>query len=92
MLCNDILETETRKSQWTASVMIQIPKKKLSKKCSDRTRISVTSYSSKVLLKIILNKVTSKAEEIPAESQAGFRKDLSTVEQILKLWTICEES
>ena len=48
------------------------------------------SHPSKILLTIILNRIMPKVEDFLHESQAGFRKDRSTVEQILNLRLICE--
>ena len=44
--------------------------------------ISIISHSSKVMLKVILNRLRHQAEEIIAEKQAGFRAGRSTIEQI----------
>ena len=52
------------------------------KKCSNYRTISLISHLSKVLLKIINNRLKAKAEEILAEEQAGFRSGRGTVEQI----------
>jgi len=62
----------------------------MSKKCSEHRTISLISHPSKVLLTIILNRIKPGIEEILDDSQAGFRKDRSTVEQILNLRLLCE--
>ena len=51
---------------------------------------SHTSRPSKLVLKIILNRLKPKAE-IVAEEQAGFRAGMSTTEQIFILRIICEK-
>ncbi|XP_042881951.1 uncharacterized protein LOC122259316 [Penaeus japonicus] len=89
-LCNRILQTGKWPTQWTQSILIPIPKKKMSKKCSEHRTISLISHPSKVLLTIILNRIKPGIEEILDDSQAGFRKDRSTVEQILNLRLLCE--
>ena len=43
------------------------------------------------MLKIILNRFKSQAEEIIAEEQAGFRAGRSTTEQIFNLRILCEK-
>ena len=43
------------------------------------------------MLKIILNRLTSHAEKIIAEEQAGFRAGRSTTEQIFNLRILCEK-
>ena len=53
--------------------------------------ISLISHPSKVMLKIILNRLKSQAEVIIAKEQAGFRKGRSTTEQIFNLRILCEK-
>ena len=53
--------------------------------------IGLISHSSKVMLKIILNRVKPKAEKISAAEQAGFRAGRSTTEQIFNLRILCEK-
>ena len=49
------------------------------------------SHPSKVMLKIILNRLKPQAEKIIAEEQAGFRAGRSTTEQIFDLRILCEK-
>ena len=49
------------------------------------------SHPSKVMLKIILNRLRPQAEKIIAEEQAGFRAGRSTTEQIFNLRILCEK-
>ena len=53
--------------------------------CQNCRTISLISHSSKVMLKIILNKLKPRAEEIIAKKQAWFRTGRSTTEQIFIL-------
>ena len=46
---------------------------------------------SKVILKIIVNRLNPQAEKIIAEEQAGFRVGSSTIEQIFILRILCEK-
>ena len=57
--------------------------------CQNYRTISLISHSSKVKLKIILNRLPPQAEII-AEEQAGFRAGRSTTEQI-HLRILCEK-
>ena len=59
--------------------------------CQNYRTISLISHPSKVMLKIILNRLQAKAEEIIAEEQAGFRAGRSTTEQMFNLRILCEE-
>ena len=81
-LCNEILRTKKWPSQWTESVLITIPKKNNSRKCTDYRTISLISHASKVMLKVIQKRITPRIEEVLSESQAGFRRGRSTVQQI----------
>ena len=58
------------------------PKKGNLQLCQNYRTISLIGHPSKVMLKIILNTIQPKAEEIIAEEQAGFRVGRSTTEQI----------
>ena len=53
--------------------------------------ISLIIHPSKVMLKVLLNRLKPQAEEIIAEEQAGFRTGRSTTEQIFNLRIICEK-
>lgn len=59
--------------------------------CQNYRTISLISHASKVMLKIILNRLQHQAEEIIAEEQAGFRRGRSTTEQIFNLRVLCEK-
>ena len=52
--------------------------------------ISLISYSRKVMLKVIFNRLKLQAEEMSAEEQAGFRAGRSITKQIFNLRTLCE--
>ena len=64
-------------------VNLPIPKKVDLKKCSNYRTISLISHISKILLRIILNRLIPQVEDILAEEQAGFRINQSTTEHIL---------
>ena len=51
----------------------------------------IPHHPSKVMLKIILNRLKPEVEAIIAEEQAGFRAGRSTTEQIFNLRIICEK-
>ena len=52
---------------------------------------SHTSRPSKLILKIILNRLKPQAEKIMAEEQAGFTAGRTTTEQIFNLRILCEK-
>ena len=78
-------------SQWIKYVIIPIPKKGTSTKFSNYRTLSLISHPSKILLRIILNRLILQDELILAEEQAGFRKSRSTIEQILNIRLLIEK-
>ena len=76
----------------TRSLVITIPKEGNLQQCQNYRTTSLISHSSKVMLKIILNRWKPEAEKIIAEEQAaGFRAGRSTKEQIFNLRILCEK-
>jgi exonuclease III len=90
-LCQKIWEEKKWPKEWTQSLVIPLPKKGNLKLCQNYRTISLISHPSKVMLRIILNRLKSKAEELLAEEQAGFRAGRSTVEQIFNCRVIIEK-
>ena len=73
-------------------MLITIPKKANSRKCSDHRTISLISHASKVLLKIIQKRISPRIEEVHSESQAGFRRGRSIVEQMTTVRILNEKA
>ena len=71
--CNKICQTGEWPTPWTQSLVIKLPKKGNLQQCQNYGTISLISHPSKVMLKIILNKLKPQAEKIIGEEQAGFR-------------------
>ena len=71
-ICNRIWRTGEWPTPWTQSLIITLPKKGNLQLCQNYRTISLISHSSKVMLKVILNRLKLQAEEIIAEEQAGF--------------------
>ena len=91
-LCNEILEKHMCNAQWNESILIAIPKKSNSRKCSDYRTISLISHAAKVMLKILQKRVPPRIEEILSESQVGFRPGRSTTEQITNVRLLIEKA
>ena len=70
---------------------ITLPKKGNLQQCQNYRTISLISHPSKVILKIILNRLKPQAEKIIAEEQAGFTAGTSTTEQVFNLRILCEK-
>ena len=84
-ICNKIWQTGKWPTLWTQSLVITLPKKGNLQQCPNYQIISLISHQSKVMLKIILNRLKPQAEKINAEEQAGFRAGRSTTEQNFNL-------
>ena len=63
-------------------MVITFPKKSNLHQCQNYQTISLIGHSSKVMLKIILNRLKPQVEKIIAEEKAGFKAETSTTEQI----------
>ena len=81
-ICNTIWQTGEWHTPWTWSLVITLPKKGNLQQCQNYRTISLIRHASKVILKIILNRLKPQAEKLIAEEQAGFRAGRSTTEQI----------
>ena len=76
--------------QGSQSLVITLPNKSNLQQCQNYRTISLISHPSKVMLKILLNRLKPKAEII-AEEQAGFRAGRNTTEQIFSLRILYEK-
>ena len=73
IICQHIWETKTWPEEWTKSLIIMIQKKGNLRCCNNYRTISLISHPSKIMLRIILNRLKGKAEELLSEEQADFR-------------------
>jgi hypothetical protein len=62
-----------------------LPKKSKSTKCEEYRTVSILTYISNILTKIILGRIDKKTDENSAEDQFGFRKNKCKREAILYL-------
>ena len=90
-ICNKIFIKKTWPENWTKSLVITLPKKGDLKLCNNYRTLSLISHPSKVLLRVILNRLKHQASEIISEEQAGFMSGRSTAEQIFNLRMIIEK-
>ena len=91
MICNRIWRKGKWSTPWAQSLIITLAKKGNLQVCQKYRTISLISHSSKVMLKVILNRLKAQAEEIIAKEQAGFRAGRSTTEQIFNLKILYEK-
>ena len=90
-ICQKIWETKQWPEEWTRSLIIPLPKKGNTRLCQNHRTISLISHTSKIMLRVILNRLKKEAEEHLAEEQAGFRAGRSTVEQIFSCRIMMEK-
>ena len=91
IICNKIWQTGEWPTPWTQSLIITLPKKGSLQPCQNYRTISLISHPSKVMLRILMNRLKPQAGEITKEEQAGLRAWRSTTEQIFNLRILCEK-
>jgi len=69
-----IWETGEWPEEWTFSTFIPLRKKGDLKQCANYRTIALVSRASKILLRIILDRIRVKTETEIADEQAGFRQ------------------
>src|SRR6476619_8369155 len=79
-------------SDFTRVVMIPLQKKMNTVGCSDHRTISLISHASKILLKILTNRIEAKARDFIRRNQFGFRKGCGTRDAIGVMRMIGERS
>ena len=73
-LCKEMYVKGIWPSDFTRVVMIPFQKKMNAIDCSDHRSISFISHASKILLKILTNRIEAKARDFIGRNQFGFRK------------------
>ncbi|GFR73000.1 endonuclease-reverse transcriptase [Elysia marginata] len=90
-LCKKIWIEEKWPDEWVKSVFVPIPKKGDLQQCSNYRTIALISHASKILLKIIMKRLEKKIEKEVSQTQAGFRRNRGTRDQIFNLRIIIEK-
>jgi len=90
-LCGKIWRDRQWPTDWGRALFIPLPKKGNIKECSNHRTISLICHASKVLLKIINNRLKRKLEDEIAEEQAGFRAGRGTRDHIVNIRNIIEK-
>ena len=75
MLCINICDTGIWPHEQKQQELVMIYKNGNNKECRNYQTIALISHTSKILLKIILNRPQKKVSEELLEEQAGFQKD-----------------
>ena len=91
-LCNIIYNSGMIPTEMKHSVFITLPKKPKAMICTEFRTISLMSHVTKLLLKIIQQRMASKIDKKVSRLQSGFRPGTGTREGIFNLRTICERA
>ena len=78
IICNKIWQTGEWPTPWTQSLVITLPKEGNLQQCQNYRAISLISHPSKVMQKIIVNRLKPQAEKIIAEEQEGAKQSRSS--------------
>ena len=80
-----IWKTQQWPQDWRRSVFIPIPKKGNAKEYSNYCTITLISYASKEMLKVLQARLQKHVNRELPDVQAGFRKDRGTRDQIANI-------
>ena len=91
-VCQQIWKTQQWPQHWKRSVFTPVPKKVNVKECSNYHTVALIPHASKVMLKILQDRLQQNANsELPAV-QAGFRNGRGTRYQIVNICWIIEKA
>jgi hypothetical protein len=91
-LCQQIWSSNSWPKEWKSSIFLPLPKKGDLRLCSNYRTIALIPHASKILLKIIQDRLATYVEREMAEEQAGFRKGKGTRDQIANMRWIIEKA
>ena len=88
-ICQQIWKTQQWPQDWKRSVFIPTPKKGNAKECSNYQTITLISHASKVLLKILKDRLQQYVKSELPDVPAAFRKGRGTRDQVVNIrWII----
>ena len=87
-----IWEQEIVPTQWTKGHICKIPKKGNLQECVNWRGITLLPLASKVLSRILINRIQDGVDPLLRKEQAGFRRGRGTVNQIFILRNILEQA
>ena len=91
-LLNKIWESQTVPQEWKQGVLIKLPKKGDLSDCNNWRGITLLSVTSKILTRILLERLKTALDKTLRENQAGFRAKRSCSDHIVTLRIIIEQS
>ena len=91
-LLNLIWTTEEMPTEWKKGLLVKLPKQGDLSQCGKWRGITLLSIPSKVLTRVILDRMKDALDKTLRDEQAGFRKERSCTDQIATLRVIVEQS
>jgi hypothetical protein len=91
-ICVALWETGEWPDDWADSIFITLPKKGDLKQCTNYRTIALVSHASKILLRIILERIRTKTETEIADEQAGFRRGTGIRDQVTNLRIVMQKA
>jgi hypothetical protein len=82
-LINSIWNKEEHPEEWKESIIAPVYKNGDKTDCSNYTGISLLSNLYKTFSSILLSRLTPYAEEITGDHQCGFRRNLSSTDNVI---------
>ena len=90
-LFNRIWHEEKVPDQWKKGLIVKIPKRGDLKECKNWRGVTLLPVASKVMGRVIIERIQNGVDHVLRKEQAGFRKNKSTVDQIFILRNIIEQ-
>ena len=84
-ICQQICITQQWPQDWKSSVFIPVPKKGSTKECSNYCIIALISHASKIMLKILQDRLQQYISQELPDVQAGFRRGRGTRDQVANI-------
>ena len=91
-LCNIIYNSGVTPNDLKQSIFITLLKKSKAQSCTEYITISLMSHITKLLLKVIEQRIVKKIDNEISRLQSGFRTGSGTREGIFNLRTVCEQA
>ena len=90
-LFTTIWEGKEIPKDWTEDIIVKIPKKGALNSCNNWRGITLLSIPSKILAKIIVQRLSDAVDQQLRKEQAGFRKGRGCADKIFILRNIIEQ-
>jgi len=91
-ICVDIWTKKELPKDWTKLVLVPVPKPGNKQDCNNYRHISLICHAGRILLNIILNRLTQYSERELPEEQTGFRAGKGTRDALFVLQLVIEKT